>query len=119
MWLQTLQDGNSKKVTLRIMTPLKARDLIAQCFFEAQRETFARAKKSLGKEVSEPEILKSVKSAIRVTIEEVGGNFDAPSKDDLGKAVQALARKAASWGTPADIIEHHKGQIMKILGSLR
>ncbi len=108
-----------KDSDLKDMTPLKARDLITQCFFEAQRETFARAKKSLGKEVSEPEILKSVKNAVRVTIDESGGNFDSPSKEDLIKAVQALARKAASWGTPADIIEHHKGQIMKILGSLK
>jgi hypothetical protein len=108
-----------KDSDLKDITPSKARDLIIQCFLEAQKETFARAKKSLGKEVSDSEILKSVKSAVKVTFEEVGGNFANPSKDDLGKAVQALARKAASWGTPADIIEHHKGQIMKILGSLR
>ena len=108
-----------KDSDLKDMTPSKARDLIIECFFEAQKETFARAKKTLGKEASDSEILKSVESAVRLTFKEEGLNFEAPSKDDLGKAVQALARKAGSWGTPADIIEHHKGQIMKILGSIK
>lgn len=108
-----------KDSDLKDMTPSKARDLIIQCFFEAQKETFSRAKKTLGKETADSELHSSVEGAVRLTFKEVGGNFENPSREDLGKAVQALARKASSWGTPDDIIEHHKGQIMKILGSLK
>src|SRR5208337_3038219 len=102
------------------MTPVMARDLIMKCFFEAQKEMFARAKKSLfDKDSDDDELHRSVEAAIKVTFKEVGGNYENPTKMQLGMAVQALARKAAAWGTPADIIDYHKAQITSILGSLR
>jgi hypothetical protein len=107
-----------KEEELMNMTPSMARDLIIQCFFEAQKETFARAKKELGKEVSDPSIHNSIVSVVKLTFAEVEGRFDNPSREDLGKVVQTLALKASLWGTPADIIEYHKGQISKVLGSL-
>ncbi len=101
------------------MTPLMARDLIIKCFFEAQKEMFARAKKSLfGKETNDEELHRSVEAAVKLTFREVGGDYERPTKPQLLQAVQALARKAASWGTPADIIEYHKSQIATILNSL-
>ncbi len=101
------------------MTPSRARDLIIQCFFDAQKETFARAKKDLGKEVNDPAIHRSIETVVKLTFAEADGNFENPSKEDLGKVVQALALKAALWGTPADIVEYHKGEISRVLGSLR
>ncbi len=102
------------------MTPIMARDLIIKCFFEAQKEMFARAKKNLfDKESTDEQLQKSVESAIKLTFKEVGGSFENPTKMQLGMAVQALARKAATWGTPDDIIEYHKAQITSILGSLK
>ncbi len=100
------------------LTPIKARDLIIKCFFEAQKETFARAKESLGKSADEKAILESVTNAVRVVFRETGGSFDNPSKEDLVRVVEGLARKSASWGTPQDIIEHHKAQIERVLRAL-
>jgi hypothetical protein len=34
------------------------------------------------------------------------------------KVVELLARKSGSWGTPPEIIEHHKKQIARVLQSL-
>ncbi len=101
------------------LTPAKARDLIIKCFFEAQAETISRAKQDLGKTASLDEVMKSVESIIRLTFKEVGCNFENPSKMELGKVVETLAKKADAWGTPPDIIEHHKGQIMNILKVLK
>ncbi len=101
------------------MTPLKARDLIIRCFFEAQKEAFARSKKNLGdKKTSDAELQRTVESVVKLTFNETGCNFDNPSKEDLGKAIQALAKKSSMWGTPADIIDYHKGQITRILANL-
>jgi|GEM_PF-4110122 hypothetical protein len=36
----------------------------------------------------------------------------------LIRVVDILGRKAMVWGTPQDIIEHHKQEIGKVLGSL-
>jgi hypothetical protein len=103
---------------LKDLTTSKARDLIIQCFFDAQKETFLRAKQDLGKQTGDSELYNSVKASVKLTFKEVGADFDNPSKDDLGSVVQTLARKASSWGTPEDIIKHHKDQIMRILGAL-
>jgi hypothetical protein len=35
------------------------------------------------------------------------------------KLVQSLAEKSQSWGTPQDIIEHHKGQIMRVFAAMK
>lgn len=104
---------------LKGLNPIKARDIIIKCFFEAQKETFARVKETLGRKVSDEEILESVTNAIRLMFKETGGSFDAPSKADLLKVVEGLASKAATWGTPEDIIQHHKTQIQRVLMALK
>ncbi len=93
----------------------KARDLIIECFFDAQKETIARAKKTLGLPAEEAEMKRSIVSIVRVVFKEIGGDFEAPTRDTLHKLVESLAAKAEMWGTPQDIIEDHRGQIGRIL----
>ncbi len=100
------------------MTPSKARDLIIQCFFDAQKETFARAKKGLSREVSDPSLRRYINGIVELTFVDVNGHFENPSREDLGKVVENLATRASLWGTPNDVIEYHKGEISKVLGSL-
>ncbi|MFN3396024.1 MAG: hypothetical protein ACK4Z9_04435 [Thermodesulfovibrionales bacterium] len=97
----------------------KARDIIVKCFFEAQKETFSRSRQTLGLEVDEKKILSNIVAAIRLAFKEVGEDFDKPTRESLLKVVDVLARKAASWGTPKDIIDHHKEQIQMVLRVLR
>lgn len=103
---------------LKNLTPLKARNIIINCFFEAQKETFARAKEKLHMSASDEELKKSVAAAVRIAFAECGGDFENPDKDCLMQSIKALAEKAASWKTPEDIINHHKEQIMLVLGRL-
>lgn len=98
--------------------PARARDLLVECFYDAQRATFARSKQKLGKDVSEETLRRSVKAAVRVAFEQAGGDYDQPTRASVEAAVAALAKSAASWGTPAPVIEHHRRQAEKILGAL-
>jgi len=100
------------------MTPVKARDLIIDCFFHAQKETFMAIKEKLHKESSDEQILESVKSIIKMTFDETGGDFDNPTKEQLMNVVMNIAGKSKAWGTPQDIIDHHKQQIEKIISLL-
>ena len=100
------------------LSPARARDLIVKCLFEAQRETFLKVKKELGFSTRDDEIRKSVENVVRACFHEIGGDYEAPTKEALMKVVGQLAHKSASWGTPEDIIEHHKTQIQSILASL-
>lgn len=103
---------------LEQMTATKARDLIVKCFFEAQRETFARVQKKLGQIPSDQEVLETVKGAVRLAFRQSGGDFDAPTRDSLTACLEVLMRKAAAWGTPPDIVAHHGNQIQRVLHQL-
>lgn len=100
------------------MTPLKARDLIVQCFFEAQKETFVRAGEQLGRHQDPAQLMATVRSAVKMTFQSTGGDFEAPTRATLEAVVEALARKASTWGTPEDVMEHHKKQIQSVLRRL-
>jgi hypothetical protein len=100
------------------MEPAQARDLIVRCFFEAQKETFARAQSHFGPVPDDASLLATVQGAVRLAFREAGGDFDHPTVRALNDSVNVLARKAASWGTPAEVIAHHKGEIEKVLKAL-
>ncbi|TAL24192.1 MAG: hypothetical protein EPN94_07895 [Nitrospirae bacterium] len=104
---------------LEDITPEKARDLIIKCFYEAQKETFIRARKQIGVRSSDEDIHASVAAGVRQASKETGGDFEKPTKEGLAKVLEVLAKRSASWGTPQDIIEHHKKQIRIILERLK
>jgi hypothetical protein len=60
-----------------------------------------------------------VTAAVKSVFTKVGVNFDNPTKAGLAKVVAQLATQAKSWGTPDDIIEHHKKQIQILLDALK
>lgn len=101
------------------LTPVKARDLVVRCFFNAQHETFERAAAVMGKAPEESEMRKMVEGAVRLAFRSAGGDFEAPSRETLLAAVEKLASKAAAMGTPNDIIEHHKVQLGRVFAALR
>jgi hypothetical protein len=108
-----------QKDDLANLTPVKARDLICKCFFEAQKENFAEASRSFGQSANEHDLWNTVAGAIRVAFSEVDGEYDNPTRETLEKVVGVLARKASVWGTPKEIVEHHRAQIEKILLAVR
>jgi hypothetical protein len=91
---------------------------VVRCFFESQRATFDRALQKKGATPTDPELMHNVEAAVRMAFREAGGDFNRPSAGTLAAAIEALGRKAGMMGTPADIIEHHKGEIAKVLRAL-
>lgn len=103
---------------LQHLTPVKARDIIVHCFFEAQKETFTRAMKTLGNIPNDADLKVKLEGAVRLAFREAEGDFDHPNLQSLMKAVQVLGNKAAAMGTPPDIIGHHQAEIMKVFEAL-
>ena len=97
------------------MTPIKARDLIVKCFYEAQKETIAAAGKRIGQAQNDAELRNTVIGAVRLAFREAAADFDYPTKGGLMAVVEILARKSQHWGTPPDIVERHKAQIERVL----
>ena len=101
------------------LTPLRARDLVVECFYYAQHETLARARVRLGAgHIDEASIRAGVTGAVRLAFKEAGGDFDHPTAGALAEAIDVLARKAKAWGTPEDIVRHHHRQIERLLQRL-
>lgn len=108
-----------KESDLGDLTPSKVRSLIIECFYEAQKETFRNIKKQIGANSTDEEIRKTVIAGIKLAFKKVGADFEKPTKDSLLLVVAYLARQAASWGTPPDIIQHHKTQLQKVISFLK
>ncbi|MDA8431453.1 MAG: hypothetical protein M0Z60_00655 [Nitrospiraceae bacterium] len=108
-----------EKSDLDDLTPEKARDLIIKCFFEAQKETFARTRQGLGISFNDGDLRATVEGSIKLAFKTVGEDISKPSKAGLMRVVESLSKKAASWGTPQDIIDYHKSQIAKIIDILK
>lgn len=106
------------RASLENLSPERARDLVVQCFFEAQRETIARAKVRLGVAATDESIHTSAQGSLRAAFRKTGGDFERPTKESLFAAVQDLVGASASMGTPPDIIEHHRKIIEDALGRL-
>lgn len=101
------------------LTPVKARDLIVKCFFEAQKETYHRTKQAIGVSDTDEEIHRTVVAGIRATFKEIEGDYENPTKGTLMKVVESLAKKAKLWGTPPDIIEYHKKCMERVFAMLK
>jgi hypothetical protein len=59
-----------------------------------------------------------VEGAVRASFRATGGVYERPTRATLLAAVGDLADKAASMGTPPDIIEHHKTQLGRVFAAL-
>jgi hypothetical protein len=99
-------------------TPLKVRSLMIECFFEAQRATMMQAGQAMGTKTDEETLRRNVEGVVRMAFKETGGDFNSPTKSDFENVLDVLARKAGAWGTPRDIVDHHKKTMVEIIGLL-
>jgi hypothetical protein len=109
-----------KKSDLIDLSPQKVRDLIIQCFSEAQKEAYRIARHNVGeKPATEEQLRKSMENFVKVAFLSTGGDFENPTVDNLSEAVEFLAKRADSWKTPKEIIDYNKGQILKLIEILK
>lgn len=97
---------------------VRARDLVVECFYQAQHESFERSSEAMGLEWDNESVRREVQGAVRNAFKRTGGNYDAPTKLSLTAAVDSLAETASHYGTPNDIIDHHRTQIDVALAGL-
>ena len=116
--MQSYERFSVSKEELQNLTPLKARDIIVHCFFDAQKETFARVMKNLGNIPNDADLKIKLEGSVRLAFQEAEGDFNHPNLQCLMKTVEVLGNKAAAMGTPSDIIAHHQAEIMKVFEAL-
>ncbi len=100
------------------LTPKRARDLVVECFFQAQHETMERSNVSMGLNADPEAIRMGAEGAVRMAFARTGGDFASPDKRGLQRAVESLLDTASTFGTPADITQHHEQQMAVVLAGL-
>ena len=102
------------------ITPLMVRDAIIDCFYKAHGYTFDDIKDSFNinsEQRVEEQRLEYIKTLIRQKFEEVQGDFENPTKNDLIKVVHKL-KEFSTYFRDQEIIEKHAGEIMKLIDKL-
>ncbi|MBA4371156.1 MAG: hypothetical protein C0418_06240 [Coriobacteriaceae bacterium] len=103
---------------LEELTPESARDLLVECFTVAQAEAFARVRGGMHLGSDGEVVRDAVRELVRSGFCDLGSDFDSPSAEDIDAMVFVLAREAASWGTPPEVIRHHMAEMRKVQNRL-
>lgn len=96
-----------------------ARDMLVECFLQAQKETLEHAKTSLGTTVDDDALRRTARGAVRNAINRSGGCYEDPDRDSIEGAMEVLAAKAKTWGTPDEVISRHMGEMSHVLLRVR
>jgi hypothetical protein len=97
---------------------LRARDLILECFVDAQHEAMTR-NWAYQDEDRNPNVIRlGAQNALRSAFRRTGGDYDNPDKASLTRLARSLADAARETDAARDIVEHLAGQIAAILAEL-
>jgi hypothetical protein len=105
-------------VTLASITPEKARDLLVECFVTAQEETFRKTRQRLHMPTSQGELERAIAGVVRRAFTDCGHDFERPTVQALEDVADHLARQAAQFGTPGDVVQHHRAEFAKVTDAL-
>ena len=103
--------------TSKEITPIMVRDAIVKCYYQAHQQVLGDMKNYMDfKSEDEFERFKklNVKSLIKTKFDEVGGDFNNPTKDSLIKVVYAL-KDFAKFYRDLETIEKHANEIMYLI----
>lgn len=101
------------------VNPLMVRDAILKCFFEAERDVIIKLFQKSDFETSDNIEIgkKHVEIIIKKIFEDVDGDFDNPSKENLIDVVNKCKEYACLFRNK-EIIEKHANEIMILIDRL-
>jgi len=100
------------------VTPENARDLMIECFVVAQEQTFIRTRERLHLDTNSGELTRTLTAVVRMAFTDLGHDFDRPTAEALSDVADHLARQAAQFGTPNDVVRHHREEFSKVTSAL-
>ncbi|MFA6098693.1 MAG: hypothetical protein WCV50_02875 [Patescibacteria group bacterium] len=104
------------------ITPEKVRDAIVVCFEhahgEATRKSLGELTQDLGKKGVEKYTKANIEGIVRKAFRESGGDFDAPTRETIIKAMDWLAEFSKSYRQP-EMIRKNYIEVMKLVNKLK
>lgn len=96
------------------LTPSKARDMLVLAMLATHGDMASRTCDPASGGREPIELAMNAESMVRDTFRDLGYDWESPSASELAGVVEALAREAASCGTPLEVIEQHLGQMRAV-----
>lgn len=94
-----------------------ARDRVVDCFAATHGAGFASSKAQLGLPADAEAVRATAQSLVRLAFSQVGGSYDHPTPDSLGKVVDLLAERSISWGVPAALVVENQATLQQLLAA--
>ena len=120
-----MDDINCNKIygidTYKDVTPIMVRDAIIDCFYQAHEESLEQIKdleKIPFNNNFDDFKRENVLSVIKSIFDEVGGDFDNPTKEILIKVVNGL-KKYSNFFRDEKIINEHASEIMLLISKIK
>jgi hypothetical protein len=99
------------------VTPHEVRDRLLHCFARENGERFAEQERALGLRTGARGGVGGVETMVRLAFQQVGGDFEVPSRAALTRVANLLSERSLEWGAPAELVlECHEDLMRRIAG---
>lgn len=100
------------------LDPMRAKNLVLECFVEAQHEAMIRDWEHRYQDKNPNLIRLEAQDALHDAFDRTGGDYDNPDKASLVRVSESLAETVGKSGTPRDIVGRLTRQIAIVLAAL-
>lgn len=99
------------------VSPFEVREQLLRCFTQENGERFAEQERALGLRTGSNDGRNGVETMVRLAFQQVGGDFDAPSRVSLTRVANLLSERSLEWGATAELVlECHENLMRQIAG---
>lgn len=99
------------------VSPFEVREQLLRCFTQENGERFAEQERALGLSTGARGGVGGVETMVRLAFQQVGGDFEAPSRVVLTRVANLLSERSLEWGAPAELVlECHEHLMRQIAG---
>lgn len=94
------------------VSPFEVREHLLRCFHQENGERFAEQYRALGLRTAGQS---GVENMVRLAFQQVGGDFDHPSRMALTRVANLLSERSLDWGAPPEVVlDCHAGIMQQI-----
>ena len=97
------------------VSPYEVRELLLRCFASQNGDRFAAQERALGLTPDDRSGPGAIEMMVRLAFQQVGGDFDTPSRAALTRVINLLSERSLEWGVePEAVFECHTTMMQRI-----
>lgn len=101
------------------VSPLEAREQLLHCFARENGGRFAEQERALGINNGDGDGVAGAEMMVRLAFQQVGGDYERPSRASLSQVATLLAERSLTWGAPAEMVLECYEDVIRVIGRVR